>query len=341
MGDNILKSDRRNFLKLSGVLGAATLIPYHNLAASESYSKKIDECVLIPTETAGPFPLDLTDNSFFLRQDVREDRTGVQLNLKLKILGLENCEPMQNVRVHIWHCDKDGLYSGYNTSGNPGQQGLTYLRGWQMADANGEVEFITILPGLYTGRVCHVHFQVYVSSMYAAISQLTFEVDTKNAIYAANPTLYTKGIDPILPSEDGVFADGYEYQLANLIPNTETGGYDSFLEVTVNGEGTTGIGYLEKETAKQFSLGQNFPNPFRNETTIPFVLKYPSDIKLELWDLAGRKHQTIEQKGLDAGNHDITVNLNRLGLPNGSFIYQLEVKNANGAYLLNKMMTAG
>ena len=60
---------------------------------------------------------------------------------------------MQNVRVNIWHCDKDGLYSGYNT-----ETSLTYLRGYQFTDANGEVEFITIFPGLYTGRTCHIHF---------------------------------------------------------------------------------------------------------------------------------------------------------------------------------------
>jgi len=331
-----MKSDRRNFLKLSGVIGAASLIPYKNLIASDISPVKTDECVLIPTETAGPFPLDLSDNEFFFRQDVREDRTGVQLNMKFKILGFGNCEPMQNVRVHIWHCDKDGLYSGYQ-----GEEGLTYLRGWQMADTNGEVEFITILPGWYPGRVCHIHFQVYVSSMYAAISQLTFEVDTKNNIYESNPYLYTKGIDPVLPSQDGVFADGYEYQLAGLTPNVDTGGYDSYLEVTVQGDGTTGIGYLEKEAAKQFSLGQNFPNPFRNETSIPFVLHYHSDVKLELWDLTGRKRQLIEQKGLSAGDQVIKVNLGNLGLPVGNYVYQLEVNNSNGTYRQSKMMTEG
>ncbi|MEZ4687486.1 MAG: hypothetical protein R3B47_15900 [Bacteroidia bacterium] len=99
---------------------------------------------------------------------------------------------MQSVRVNIWHCNKDGLYSGYDGNNNPGQAGLTYLRGYQMTDANGEVEFITILPGWYNGRICHIHFQVYVSSSYAAISQLTFPIADKNAIYQANSTLYTK-----------------------------------------------------------------------------------------------------------------------------------------------------
>jgi len=65
-------------------------------------------CVLVPAETPGPFPLDLTDNAFFFRQDIREDRMGVQLRQRVRIVGTENCEPMPNVRVHIWHCDNVG-----------------------------------------------------------------------------------------------------------------------------------------------------------------------------------------------------------------------------------------
>ena len=231
-------------------------------------------CVLIPTETAGPYPLDLSANTTFFRQDLRESKTGVQLNLKMKILGLENCGPMQNVRVNIWHCDKDGLYSGYNTGENAGQQGLTYLRGYQFTDANGEVEFITIFPGWYNGRICHIHFQVYVSSSYAAISQLTFDVNDKNALYAAYPSLYTKGSDPVSLASDNIFSDGYVYQMATLTPNTTTGGYDSYLEVTVKGSGTLGIGNEEKETAKQLQLDRISRTPTGNR--LPFRLAFSS-----------------------------------------------------------------
>jgi hypothetical protein len=50
-------------------------------------------CVIIPSETAGPFPLDLTENQTFFRQDIRENRIGVRHDLKLKIIGNANCEP--------------------------------------------------------------------------------------------------------------------------------------------------------------------------------------------------------------------------------------------------------
>ncbi len=330
--------DKRAFLKTTGMLGMVSLLPLGKVLARNAASSSI--CTLIPAETAGPFPLDLTANSFYFRQDVRETKTGVQLNLRLKIFGIGNCLPMPNLRVNIWHCDKDGLYSGYSQTNNVGQAGLTYLRGYQMTDANGEVEFITILPGWYSGRICHIHFQVYVSSSYAAVSQLTFDIPTKNAIYAANGSLYTRGADPETFASDNIFSDGVTYQLASLTPNATTGGHDSYLEVGIQGNGTLGVGNLEKETAKQFALGQNFPNPYAMETTIPFYLRLPADVTLDLYDLSGKKVATVNRTNLSAGDQQIHLNMNGLGLATANYAYQMEIRNANGVFRTCKMMTA-
>lgn len=336
-----MKKDRRDFIKTAGLLGAASLVPFGKVLAGTSDTKKAASCTLIPTETAGPFPLDLTANTTFFRQDIRETKTGVPLNLKLKIIGDGNCLPMENVRVNIWHCDKDGLYSGYDQTNNPGQAGQTYLRGYQFTNANGEVEFITIFPGWYNGRICHIHFQVYVSSSYAAISQLTFDIPTKQAIYTANSGIYTNGTDPMTLAADNVFSDGYAYQMATLTPNSATGGYDSYLEVTIQGNGTVGLGHLEKENAKNFSLGQNFPNPYSNQTTIPVTLVQPADLTLDLFDLQGKKAATIQRNNLTSGEHKIDLNMQSLGLSTGNYVYQVTVKNNKGVFVDSKMMTAG
>ncbi len=329
----LLPVERKSFLKTLGLAGAASVMPLERTLQAAAATAP-PTCVLIPSETAGPFPLDLTANTFYFRQDVREDRTGVQLNQKLRIIGLGNCLPMANVRVNIWHCDRIGNYSGYGS-----QTGLTYLRGYQITDANGEVEFITIFPGWYNGRICHIHFQVYVSSQYAAISQLTYDLDTKNAIYAAHPALYTKGADPLNFNQDNIFSDGYQYQLATLTPNAVTGGYDSFLEVAVQGNGTVGLGHAEKENAKHFLLGQNTPNPFNGTTTVPVTLVKGSDVTLELYGLSGQKVATVVSRKLEAGEHRIPVNLFDLGVPAGSYAYLLRVSNAEGVFSDSKLMT--
>lgn len=329
--------ERKDFLKGIGLASLGIALPNSKLFADET--EATGSCVLIPSETAGPFPLDLTANTYYFRQDIRETKTGTRLNLKLKILGLNNCLPMQNVRVNVWHCDKDGLYSGYSQTNNAGQAGLTYLRGYQMTDANGEVNFVTIFPGWYTGRICHIHFQVYVSSSYAAISQLTFDIATKNAIYAANSSLYTKGADGTTSyGADNIFSDGYTYQLASLTPNNTTGGYDAYLEVTVQGNGV--ISHVEKETAKQFVLQQNYPNPYNNSTTIPFMLKKSADVKIQIYDLSGKMISKIEQKNLNVGEHNVQLNMQTLGLASANYIYQIEVNNSEGRFTDYKMMTA-
>lgn len=335
--------NRKDFLKGLGLAGVAAVLPMEASTKLKSVKKVRGQlppnCTLIPSETAGPFPLDLTENSFYFRQDLRENKTGAKLNVKLKILGAANCEPMPNVRVNIWHCDKDGLYSGYSQQNNPGQAGLTYLRGYQMTDVNGEVNFVTIFPGWYNGRICHIHFQVYVSSVYAAISQLTFPVSEKNALYAANASLYTKGADPTSLNSDNIFSDGYAFQLSSLTANA-AGGYDAYLEVTVNGTGTSGLAQLEPETGGQFTLGQNFPNPYEHETTVPFTLSNPAEVLLELWDLQGKKIASVNQGRLPTGEHLASLNLKQLGIPSGTYAYQLQVANEYGTYRQAKVMSA-
>jgi protocatechuate 3,4-dioxygenase beta subunit len=336
-----MRKNRRDFIKATGILSAASLIPSGTTQARDQKPQSAGgSCTLVPTETAGPFPLDLTANTFYFRKDIREDRAGAQLNLRLRIIGAVNCEPMRNARVNIWHCDKDGFYSGYNNSMNPGQQGKTYLRHYQMTDANGEVEFTTIFPGWYPGRTCHIHFQVYVSSSYAAISQLTFEVGPKNEVYATHPTMYTKGADPRSPGSDNIFSDGYAYQLATLTTDTAENAYDSFLEVAVQGNGTVGIGHLEKENARQFTLGQNFPNPFSTETTIPLALTEPSDVILDIFDMMGKKVASMRFENQSPGNHLLNVNRAALAIAASNYLYQVEISNANGTFRDYKLMTA-
>jgi protocatechuate 3,4-dioxygenase beta subunit len=341
--------NKREFLKKGiGLAGVVATLPITNLVASSSAETKttaplaneLGGCTLIPTETAGPFPLDLTENTFFFRQDVREDTQGVQFNLRMKIIGLDNCLPMPNLRVNIWHCSNLGLYSGYDNNMNAGQAGLTYLRGYQFTDANGEVEFVSNFPGWYNGRICHIHFQIHVSSSYSATSQMTFDIPTKNAIYAAHTDVYSAGPDPTQYLSDNVFSDGYSIQIADITPNTETGGYDGYLEVTVQGNGTVGIGHIESETAKNVVLGQNYPNPFKEETNIPFTLTEKAEVKIELWDISGNKIATVLEKELGMGSHSALVNFKDLDLPVTSYVYQIEVKNTKGIFRTCKMMTA-
>lgn len=327
-------------MKATGLLGAASFMPLPSLAMDGTTTKTIAaDCTLIPSETAGHFPLDLTANTFYLRQDIRETQQGIPLNLRLKVLGVNNCQPMPNVRVNIWHCNKDGVYSGYNTNNNPGNANSTFLRGYQITDAQGEVTFKTIFPGWYNGRITHIHFQVYVSSSYAAVSQLTFDIEQKNALFTAHKDIYTKGNDPLTFSSDNIFSDGYTVQLATLTRNETTDEYESYMEIAVQGEGTLGVGHSEKENAKYFSLGQNYPNPYNKDIAIPITLRQSGEVLIELFDLNGNKLSVLHKNFLTEGEHIVPCNIQELGLPIAPYLYQITFTNNQGVFTDIKMMT--
>ena len=93
-------------------------------------------------------------------------------------------------------------------------------------------------------------------------------------------------------------------------------------------------------TGKSFALGQNFPNPFRAQTTVPFVLSTASDVRLALFDPLGRRVAGIVYRGMAAGPQQIDLNLHGLGLRAGAYRYELHVSNRFGTYHQQRVMTA-
>lgn len=204
-----------------------------------SSSNNSGACVIIPQETVGPYPLDLSSTPSFFRQNVTEGKTGLPLNLTLTIVNVNNnCSPIANARVDIWHCDKDGIYSGYaNQPGGVNTVGQTFCRGIQLTDSAGQVKFTTIYPGWYTGRITHIHFQVYLNNGLVATSQIAFPEDVTRAVY--NSSLYSaRGQNTSAASNaaDMVFGSpsgDLQYELCTITSNATTGGYDASLNVGI------------------------------------------------------------------------------------------------------------
>jgi len=53
----------------------------------------------------------------------------------------------------------------------------------------------------------------------------------------------------------------------------------------------------------EFALEQNYPNPFNASTTISYNLPYPSDVTIDIYDILGRKVQTLVNRNQQAGYH--------------------------------------
>ncbi len=78
------------------------------------------------------------------------------------------------------------------------------------------------------------------------------------------------------------------------------------------------LGSLDYDT---FTLYQNYPNPFRESTSIRFILEEASHIKLKIYDTSGRLVKTLTDEELPAGPHEEALNASDLA--SGVYFYQL------------------
>ncbi|MCP4583154.1 MAG: T9SS type A sorting domain-containing protein [candidate division Zixibacteria bacterium] len=58
----------------------------------------------------------------------------------------------------------------------------------------------------------------------------------------------------------------------------------------------------------QYSIAQNYPNPFNASTTITYRLTETGHISVEIFDLLGRKIETLVDSRQSAGNHQVAWN---------------------------------
>ena len=69
------------------------------------------------------------------------------------------------------------------------------------------------------------------------------------------------------------------------------------------------------------NLGQNFPNPVKAQTIIPFELEEMSTISLKIYDIKGRLVQEKSINQLSKGKQEIPINLSALSA--GNYVYQI------------------
>ncbi|KAA3613775.1 MAG: T9SS C-terminal target domain-containing protein [Calditrichaeota bacterium] len=74
-----------------------------------------------------------------------------------------------------------------------------------------------------------------------------------------------------------------------------------------------------------YKLQQNYPNPFNPQTTINYALAKPGKVRLTVFDVLGRKIQTLVNANQAAGSYLVSFDASRL--PSGIYIYRLEAES--------------
>ncbi len=104
-------------------------------------------------------------------------------------------------------------------------------------------------------------------------------------------------------------------------------GYDgTIIHTTTGGTGIEeSVGFAE-EPFTDVILAQNSPNPFSNMTSISFSLPQSAHVKLAVYDLIGQEVETLVDREMSAGHHNITFS--GKNLPNGVYFYRLNTGTA-------------
>jgi protocatechuate 3,4-dioxygenase beta subunit len=224
---------RRQALALIGASGLVLLDGTMPVRAQAPTSGPRPSCVARPQQTEGPFFVEEALNRSDIRSDPRsgEVQRGVPLRLTFKVSRISgaDCNPLAGAQVDVWHCDATGRYSDVRGSSTGGQQ---FLRGYQVTDAAGSAQFLTIYPGWYGGRAVHVHFKIRTgpaaARSYAFTSQLYFDEALTERIYAFEPYASQRR-RWMRNADDGLFRGGGRQLL--LAPVQEREGYAATFDI--------------------------------------------------------------------------------------------------------------
>jgi endonuclease/exonuclease/phosphatase family metal-dependent hydrolase len=125
----------------------------------------------------------------------------------------------------------------------------------------------------------------------------------------------------------------------NLQPNDAVTASDHLLVVfDFQLQTTTAIDVAAILLPHSYTLEQNYPNPFNPETVIEFSLPEPQHVKIEIYDISGRKIRTLVEGTIAAGVHQtVWDGKNDSGEQVGSGMY-IYIMTAGSFIIAKKMM---
>jgi len=82
---------------------------------------------------------------------------------------------------------------------------------------------------------------------------------------------------------------------------------------------------MEEIVPTKFELAQNYPNPFKEKTTIKYCVPEKMKIRLEVFDSRGNKVRTLVDELKEAGTYKVEFNAE--DLLSSEYIYKLESRD--------------
>lgn len=224
-------------------------------------------CALVSEETIGPYFV----AGELIRPDITEGQAGVPMHIEVQFVNVDDCSPVEDIVIDLWHCNATGVYSGVSAVGQAGVD-TTWLRGVQITDKEGVASFDTIFPGHYGGRTNHIHVMStrdaeittdglqYEGGIATHIGQFYF--DQKLITAVTNVTPYsTNEQQHITNEEDGIAVaaateDNDIFMDYALLGDSISDGVLAWIIVAINADGDVSDNVAVAATASPIT---NFP----------------------------------------------------------------------------------
>lgn len=168
------------------------------------------------------------------------------------------------------------------------------------------------LSGIYETRGCARDVYVQDGYAYVAESWVYGWTEGMEVVNVNDPT------NPTVAAEFRAPGDGYAVCLSG--ENVILADYYSLMTFHSN---LTGIADDNNALPQSFALYQNYPNPFNAQTTISYILPQASEISLDIFDILGRKIETLQSGHQEAGEHSVIWNAENN--TSGIYFYKLIV----------------
>ena len=258
--------------------------------------------------------------------------TGVKANSSLQFLT-PNCEIANSVGTPQSVTYKNGsvslqtlpvtfggtvwLDSNQNGIKDPGEKGVQWITvdlwngsnnqwmKWALTDSTGHFSFPGLAPGKY--------FVDYILVGY----NKNYQFCTANV--GNDPSVNSHAIlenDTVAKTTAVTVGSGEIYNLANA--GLQLKGVTEVNNVTNKNSNPT-----------EYSLMQNFPNPFNPSTTITYDIPQSGFVSLKVYDILGNEIATLVNGYKSAGEYRQVFNMNNAGrsIASGIYIYRLESGN--------------
>jgi len=142
--------------------------------------------------------------------------------------------------------------------------------------------------------------------------QISVDQNLRYAVYINMDTLILYNIDSIKITRK------WDISLLNNPKRPIVSYPDIFIHQTTS---VTNIEESELQKSAEISI-QTYPNPFNSSTKIKFTLPKPETVKIEVYNIIGQKIQTLLNKPMPAGYHE--VEFNGQNLSSGVYLYRIQ-----------------